>query len=61
MTNKNEKAGQAEFILLPDIHGKNGQNVTIWRVTRQKWHISPQFFLEKAKDRQYLTKNVHVW
>ena len=44
-----------------DMFLPNGQNVAIWWVTRQKWHIVPQIFWEKAKNRQYLTKNVHIW
>ena len=37
------------------------QNVTFWRATRCGFPKIAQKIQEKAKNHQYLTKNVHVW
>ena len=37
------------------------QNVTFWRATRCGLPKIAQKIQEKAKNQQYLTKNVHVW
>ena len=37
------------------------QNVTFWRATRCFLLKIAQKIQEKAKNHQYLTKNVHVW
>ena len=37
------------------------QNVTFWRATRCGLPKIAQKIQEKAKNHQYLTKNVHVW
>ena len=37
------------------------QNVTFWRATRCGVPKIAQKLQEKAKNHQYLTKNVHVW
>ena len=37
------------------------QNVTFWRATRCNLPKTAQKIQEKAKNHQYLTKNVHVW
>ena len=37
------------------------QNVTFWRATRCGLPEIAKQIQEKAKNHQYLTKNIHVW
>ena len=45
----------------PDMFLPTLQNVTFWRATRCGLPKIAQKIQEKAKNHQYLTKNVHVW
>ena len=46
---------------IPDMFLPTLQNVTFWRATRCGLPKIAQKIQEKAKNHQYLTKNVHVW
>ena len=55
--------GFKSFILLgqTDMFLPILQNVTFWQATKCQFPKNAQKIQEKAKNHQYLKKNVHVW
>ena len=55
---KNKGAGISKTVLILSVLRKVGMT---YNVTRQKTVHLVQKIQEKAKNRQYLTENVHIW